>query len=77
MPTFLIMLLCLLSFASAFNTICVSVSQSAIEDKLDRKQWPYISDPAPINTTQTAVRWVLETTKQIFIMHEQHIVTMY
>uniref|UniRef100_A0A8C4GYZ2 Syntaxin binding protein 2 n=1 Tax=Dicentrarchus labrax TaxID=13489 RepID=A0A8C4GYZ2_DICLA len=27
----------------------------AIEDKLDRKQWPFISDPAPINTTQTAV----------------------
>lgn len=77
MPKFVIMLLCLLSFALAVYTICVSVSQSAIEDKLDRKQWPYISDPAPINTTQTAVRWVLETTKQIFIMHEQHILAVY
>lgn len=57
MLKFLIMLVRLLSFASAFYTICVSVSQSAIEDKLDRKEWPFISDPAPINTTQTAVRW--------------------
>ncbi|XP_018560237.1 syntaxin-binding protein 2 isoform X1 [Lates calcarifer] len=31
------------------------VMENAIEDKLDRKQWPFISDPAPINTTQTAV----------------------
>ncbi|KAE8283322.1 Syntaxin-binding protein 2 Protein unc-18-like protein 2 [Larimichthys crocea] len=31
------------------------IMESAIEDKLDRKQWPFISDPAPINTTQTAV----------------------
>lgn len=46
----------------SFNLLhCLSLSQSAIEDKLDRKQWPFISDPAPINTTQTAVRWVLET----------------
>ncbi|KAF3846216.1 hypothetical protein F7725_003294 [Dissostichus mawsoni] len=28
---------------------------NAIDDKLDRKQWPFLSDPAPINTTQTAV----------------------
>lgn len=40
--------------------IYVFVSQSAIEDKLDKKQWPFISDPAPINTTQTTVRWVLK-----------------
>ncbi|XP_041812181.1 syntaxin-binding protein 2 isoform X2 [Chelmon rostratus] len=31
------------------------IMESAIEDKLDRKQWPFIADPAPINTTQTAV----------------------
>uniref|UniRef100_UPI003AAE7DC1 syntaxin-binding protein 2 isoform X5 n=1 Tax=Centroberyx gerrardi TaxID=166262 RepID=UPI003AAE7DC1 len=31
------------------------VMENAIEDKLDRRQWPFISDPAPINTTQTAV----------------------
>ncbi|KAI3359719.1 hypothetical protein L3Q82_014086 [Scortum barcoo] len=31
------------------------VMENAIEDKLDRKQWPFIADPAPINTTQTAV----------------------
>uniref|UniRef100_A0A8B9H0Q6 Syntaxin binding protein 2 n=1 Tax=Astyanax mexicanus TaxID=7994 RepID=A0A8B9H0Q6_ASTMX len=31
------------------------VMESIIEDKLDRKQWPFLSDPAPISTTQTAV----------------------
>uniref|UniRef100_A0A6Q2Z9K5 Syntaxin binding protein 2 n=1 Tax=Esox lucius TaxID=8010 RepID=A0A6Q2Z9K5_ESOLU len=31
------------------------VMENAIEDKLDRKQWPFIADPAPINTTQTTV----------------------
>ncbi|KAM6914746.1 syntaxin-binding protein 2 [Lycodopsis pacificus] len=31
------------------------VMENAIEDKLDRKLWPFISDPAPINTTQTAI----------------------
>lgn len=49
----------LLTFAhnTAFIT-CVSGSQNAIEDKLDKKLWPFIAEPAPINTTQTAVRSV-------------------
>uniref|UniRef100_A0A673AXH0 Syntaxin binding protein 2 n=1 Tax=Sphaeramia orbicularis TaxID=375764 RepID=A0A673AXH0_9TELE len=31
------------------------IMENAIDDKLDRKQWPFIADPAPISTTQTAV----------------------
>lgn len=42
--------------SSAVNTKCAHVLQNAIEDKLDRKQWPFVADPAPINTTQTTVR---------------------
>uniref|UniRef100_A0A3Q2ED34 Uncharacterized protein n=1 Tax=Cyprinodon variegatus TaxID=28743 RepID=A0A3Q2ED34_CYPVA len=30
-------------------------TENAIEDKLDRKQWLFVSNPAPINTTQTAL----------------------
>lgn len=37
-----------------FNVI--SVSQNVIEDKLEKKHWPFVADPAPINTSQTAVR---------------------
>nr|XP_019949784.1 PREDICTED: syntaxin-binding protein 2 [Paralichthys olivaceus] len=40
---------------SRWTPILKEVMENAIEDKLDRKQWPFISDPAPINTTQTAV----------------------
>ncbi|KAL6103099.1 stxbp2 [Pungitius sinensis] len=40
---------------SRWVPIIKDVMETAIEDKLDRKQWPFISDPAPINTTQTAV----------------------
>ncbi|XP_074553537.1 syntaxin-binding protein 2 isoform X2 [Halichoeres trimaculatus] len=31
------------------------IMENAIEDKLDRKLWPFISDPAPISTSQPAV----------------------
>ncbi|KAJ8345290.1 hypothetical protein SKAU_G00294830 [Synaphobranchus kaupii] len=31
------------------------VMENAIEDKLDKKLWPFISDPVPVATTQTAV----------------------
>ncbi|XP_017280739.1 syntaxin-binding protein 2 isoform X2 [Kryptolebias marmoratus] len=40
---------------SRWTPVIKDVMENAIEDKLDRKQWPFISDPAPINTTQTAV----------------------
>ncbi|XP_070778537.1 syntaxin-binding protein 2 isoform X5 [Enoplosus armatus] len=40
---------------SRWTPIIKDVMENAIEDKLDRRQWPFISDPAPINTTQTAV----------------------
>ncbi|CAL1588129.1 unnamed protein product [Knipowitschia caucasica] len=30
------------------------IMENAVDDKLDKKQWPYVADPAPINTTTTA-----------------------
>ncbi|KAK5856141.1 hypothetical protein PBY51_007759 [Eleginops maclovinus] len=40
---------------SRWTPIIKDVMENVIDDKLDRKQWPFLSDPAPINTTQTAV----------------------
>lgn len=31
------------------------IMENAVEDKLDKKQWPFVADPAPINTSATAV----------------------
>lgn len=67
MPKFSVVAWCACSVLLQLFYIFVSVSQSAIEDKLDRKLWPFISDPAPINTTQTMVRWVLKSEKRIFL----------
>uniref|UniRef100_A0AAQ5XK77 Syntaxin binding protein 2 n=1 Tax=Amphiprion ocellaris TaxID=80972 RepID=A0AAQ5XK77_AMPOC len=40
---------------SRWTPIIKDVMENVIDDKLDKRQWPFISDPAPINTTQTAV----------------------
>ncbi|XP_048101310.1 syntaxin-binding protein 2 isoform X2 [Alosa alosa] len=40
---------------SRWIPILKDVMENAIEDKLDRKLWPFLSDPAPISTQQTAV----------------------
>ncbi|KAL2101574.1 hypothetical protein ACEWY4_003335 [Coilia grayii] len=40
---------------SRWTPILKDVMENAIEDKLERKQWPFLSDPAPISTQQTAV----------------------
>ncbi|MBN3310181.1 STXB2 protein, partial [Amia calva] len=40
---------------SRWTPVIKDVMENAIEDKLDKKAWPFISDPAPIPTTQTAV----------------------
>ncbi|KAK2836245.1 hypothetical protein Q7C36_014114 [Tachysurus vachellii] len=40
---------------SRWTPVLKDVMENIIEDKLDRKQWPFLSDPAPISTQQTVV----------------------
>ncbi|XP_066530877.1 syntaxin-binding protein 2 isoform X1 [Hoplias malabaricus] len=40
---------------SRWTPILKDVMENIIDDKLDKKQWPFLSDPAPITTTQTVV----------------------
>uniref|UniRef100_A0A672I7R5 Syntaxin binding protein 2 n=1 Tax=Salarias fasciatus TaxID=181472 RepID=A0A672I7R5_SALFA len=52
---------------SRWTPVIKDVMENVIEDKLDRKQWPFISDPAPVNTTQTTVRLVQKTNQNPYI----------
>ncbi|XP_036409001.1 syntaxin-binding protein 2 [Megalops cyprinoides] len=40
---------------SRWSPTLKEVMENTIEDKLDKKLWPFISDPAPVSTTQAAV----------------------
>ncbi|XP_028907399.1 syntaxin-binding protein 2 isoform X1 [Ornithorhynchus anatinus] len=40
---------------SRWTPVIKDVMEDAVEDKLDRRLWPFVSDPAPIASTQTAV----------------------
>ncbi|CAN9505593.1 unnamed protein product [Ophioblennius macclurei] len=40
---------------SRWTPVIKDVMENVIDDKLDRKQWQFVADPAPVNTTQTTV----------------------
>lgn len=40
---------------SRWTPIIKDMMENVIEDKLEKKHWPFVADPAPINTSQTAV----------------------
>ncbi|XP_032990164.1 syntaxin-binding protein 2 isoform X2 [Rhinolophus ferrumequinum] len=40
---------------SRWTPIIKDVMEDAVEDRLDRKQWPFVSDPAPMPSSQAAV----------------------
>ncbi|XP_066198965.1 syntaxin-binding protein 2 isoform X6 [Saccopteryx leptura] len=40
---------------SRWNPVIKDVMEDAVEDRLDRKLWPFVSDPAPMPSSQAAV----------------------
>ncbi|XP_040587322.1 syntaxin-binding protein 2 isoform X4 [Mesocricetus auratus] len=41
---------------SRWSPIIKDVMEDVVEDRLDRKLWPFVSDPAPVSSSQAAVR---------------------
>lgn len=40
---------------SRWSPVIKDVMEDVVEDRLDRKLWPFVSDPAPVSTSQAAV----------------------